>query len=61
MSESVLDLESGSRGPSSAPKSYIPAEASSRKRAGSRAQDSQRDPVGVPAKGQEEKNPPPQH
>ena len=27
----------------------------------SRAQDSQRDPVGVTAKGQEEKNPPPQH
>lgn len=36
MSESILDLESGPRRPQLCPKSCIPAEASSRKRAGAR-------------------------
>lgn len=60
MSESILDLESGPQRPQLCPKSPA-CGGISRKRARSRAQDSQRDPVDVTAKGQEEKNPLPQH
>lgn len=61
MSESILGLESGPRRPQLCAKSDIPAEASSTMQGvggGNWARDSQRYPVDVMAKGQEEKNPP---